>query len=144
MPPLFNLNSGRNWFCKDVIIWASSEWIKIFGVAVSKSLNSVGQDVRKSNQIRKPVCWAADLAQNCSEQCVISPGNSLCCLHERNLSICNEWRGENNKHANVLPLFTNRFVYFFSGKVEELGTERPKWSLIFARMRKENLKTYIL
>ena len=39
--------------------------------------------------------------------------------------------------------FTNKFVYFFSRRMEKIGTEKPKQSLIFSRMSKENLKIYI-
>lgn len=37
---------------------------KMFGVAVSKSPNSTGPDVKKSNQIRKLTCEETNLAQN--------------------------------------------------------------------------------
>jgi len=33
-------------------------------------------------------------------------------LAQNNPSMCNERRGENNKHANALPFFKNRFIYF--------------------------------
>lgn len=104
--------------------------------------NALTQQVRMSERVIKA---EGQYARPCPEESPINvsyqPWQEPMLFAQNNPSTCKEWRGGNNKHANVLPFFTNRFVYFFSRRMEEIGIERQKQSLIISWMNKANLKS---